>query len=74
MRFSTRRDGDRLDGRDVLLVSRGRVACPRRGDTDIEACFVCGWMVEPRLDDAQPSLRCVADRGPAMLDRMAFVP
>jgi len=55
-------------------VNRGRVACPLRGDTDVEACFVCGHMSGAHLDGLQPSLRCAVERGPWVLDRMAYWP
>ncbi len=72
MRYPWQR-GPREDEREILLVDHGEVTCPRRGNADIEQCFVCGWMVEHDFDAAQPNLRCVARVEPGLADRIAYL-
>jgi hypothetical protein len=72
MRFFGRIAEPARDDPRTLLVEAGRVTCPRRGEADIEECFVCGWMTESHMDAREPSLRCAARVPRAYADRTAF--
>ena len=48
-----------------LLIDRGRVACPQRGDIDIDVCAGCESLV--RFDDkASPPVICCRGEPPRL--------
>lgn len=55
-----------VDKPQTLLVERGRVMCPIRGDLDVERCFGCRWLRLTKLEDGQPEITCQAMRPPIL--------
>lgn len=43
-----------------LLVNAGRVGCPRRGDADIDHCFICPDLMDVREDPEGLAVLCRA--------------
>jgi hypothetical protein len=56
--------GETSDGVEsrTLLVSDGRVACPRYGDLDVESCFDCEYLGGPDDDVAFRRIECTVPR------------
>jgi hypothetical protein len=45
-----------------LYVFGGRVNCPRRGDTDIDRCFTCGYLQDYEVTEEGARLHCTGRR------------
>lgn len=74
MRFLRRAEPPRDEDAETLLIEDGRVSCPREGDTDIEQCYVCGWMAGSDLGGEHPTVRCVAhQRDQGVASRLAHI-
>ena len=43
---------------DRLIIDRGWVPCPIRGDVESDVCRACRWLVEIDEKGAIPSVRC----------------
>lgn len=54
---------------DRLIIDRGCVPCPIRGDVDSDLCLACRWLVEIDEQGAVPFVRCKPRRLPAANDR-----
>lgn len=56
-------------------VSRGRVACPRHpeGDVDVDSCYGCSFLTDADFDGPGPWVRCEPRANPALFGPAARI-
>jgi len=55
---------------DRLVIDRGRVPCPIRGDVESDVCLTCRRLVALDEQGAIPFVRCRPARPPTANDRL----